>query len=126
MIKIIIAGGRDFTDAEAMIDALNGLESVLGDTSNWIIVAGMASGADITGYNLAVRSRVATIQMPAEWDKHPNKSAGFVRNGEMAAIADVLVAFWDGRSKGTEHMIKTMRKREKPVYVFKYLGDPHV
>ena len=38
----------------------------------------------------------------------------------MADTADVLIAFWDGKSKGTMHMINTMKQQHKPVFVFHY------
>ena len=44
-----------------------------------------------------------------DWDKY-GKSAGYIRNTEMAEAGDILVAFWDGKSKGTEHMINIMKK----------------
>jgi hypothetical protein len=41
---------------------------------------------------------------PANW-RQKGKQAGYLRNQEMAKKADALVAFWDGESKGTKHMI---------------------
>lgn len=42
--------------------------------------------------------------MPADWNKY-GKSAGYKRNEQMAIYADACLAFWDGKSKGTKHMI---------------------
>ena len=39
------------------------------------------------------------------------KKAGYLRNVDMAEYADALVAFWDGKSKGTGHMIDIVLKR---------------
>ena len=39
------------------------------------------------------------------------KAAGMVRNAEMAKCSDALIAFWDGESSGTRHMINFARKR---------------
>jgi hypothetical protein len=38
----------------------------------------------------------------------------------MAVYGDELLAFWDGRSPGTKHMIDTMTGLEKPVHVVKF------
>ena len=38
---------------------------------------------------------------------------------EMAKYADALIAFWDGKSKGTEYGIKYSQKKEIPVMVIK-------
>ena len=35
----------------------------------------------------------------------------------MAAIGDMLLAFWDGKSKGTQHMIDCMSRKKKKVIV---------
>jgi hypothetical protein len=45
---------------------------------------------------------------PAQWDTY-GRSAGYRRNEAMADAADSLIAFWDGRSKGTKHMIELAR-----------------
>lgn len=39
------------------------------------------------------------------------------RNKAMAEAAYVLVAFWDGKSRGTGNMINTMKKLGKPVKI---------
>lgn len=36
----------------------------------------------------------------------------------MAAIGDILLAFWDGKSKGTKHMIDSMQRKNKKVWIF--------
>ena len=39
----------------------------------------------------------------------------------MAEYADYLIAFWDGKSKGTNHMINIMKNINKHGSVFIYL-----
>jgi hypothetical protein len=56
---------------------------------------------------------------PAQWDKY-GKSAGFRRNEQMAKIADALIAFWDGKSHGTKHMIDIMNEKNLQVKVVEY------
>ena len=58
-------------------------------------------------------------EFPADWEFY-GKRAGFVRNKEMAALADVGLGFWDGKSKGTKHMIDEMKRLNKPLYVVRY------
>jgi hypothetical protein len=38
----------------------------------------------------------------------------------MAKVANGLIAFWDGKSHGTKHMIETMQKLNKPVRIIRY------
>jgi hypothetical protein len=56
---------------------------------------------------------------PADWNKF-GKSAGHVRNQAMADYADILLAFWDGKSTGTKSMIKKMNAQLKPAIVYLY------
>ena len=48
-------------------------------------------------------------QYPAMWDLF-GKKAGYMRNEEMAKIADASIIFWDGKSKGSKHMIEISKK----------------
>ena len=43
-----------------------------------------------------------------------------IRNAQMADYADILLAFWDGESKGTKHMINLAEKKDLDVYCFNY------
>jgi hypothetical protein len=57
-------------------------------------------------------------QFPADWNGIYKRSAGIIRNIEMAKYAHALLALWDGKSKGTEHMILEMHRQGKPVHVY--------
>jgi hypothetical protein len=57
--------------------------------------------------------------MPANWDEF-GKSAGYIRNAEMAKYADACVIFWDGISKGTKHMINLANKEGLKLKIIKY------
>ena len=59
--------------------------------------------------NSTPRSGIPIRYFPADWQTL-GKSAGYQRNTQMAQYADALVAFWDGRSKGTKHMIDTAQR----------------
>ena len=41
----------------------------------------------------------------------------------MGEFADAAILFWDGKSKGTAHMIKTMKLKKKPYIIFNYKGN---
>lgn len=58
-------------------------------------------------------------RFPAKWKEY-GKAAGFVRNSEMADYSDMLIAFWDGKSKGTKNMIDNAKKKKVKVKVVKY------
>jgi hypothetical protein len=54
---------------------------------------------------------------PADWERH-GKRAGIVRNLEMLdRRPDLVLAFWDGQSKGTKHTIDEAERRGIPVEI---------
>jgi hypothetical protein len=117
-LRVVIAGGRDFNNMELFNGAI---QLAFEDCAiNEIeLVCGMARGADTVGRNWALQNNLRIHEFPADWDKY-GKRAGFLRNEEMAKFAHVGILFWDGKSKGTGHMLDLMRKHNKPTYVFGY------
>ena len=102
MIKVIIAGGRNFDDFNKLCQVC---DEFLQDQNKVEIVSGAYKGADLLGERYAAKRNYPIKQFPADWRRY-GKSAGLKRNTEMAAYADALIAFWDGESKGTKHMIE--------------------
>ena len=124
-MKVIIAGGRDFTNVNVMATTLNNLQDVdhVIEIEKLTLICGMARGADLTAYKLFSEVGLPVKMYPADWDQY-GKSAGYIRNKQMADVADMLIAFWDGESRGTAHMIDTMKQQHKSVFVFNYEGTP--
>lgn len=117
-MNIIIAGGRDFNDYELLKQKLNNIISNL-NKNDITIISGLAKGADSLGLKYAEENNIKTIKCPANWDKY-GKSAGYKRNEDMANIANALIAFWDGKSKGTKHMIEIAKKRDIKIRIINY------
>lgn len=61
--------------------------------------------------------RIKLWEVPAEWHVH-GKSAGFKRNTDMAEMADNCLAIWDGKSRGTKHMIDECLRLGRSTHVF--------
>lgn len=112
-MKLCVAGSRNWTDYEFIEDELN----------NWLfthgiglIISGTASGADSWGECYAAKHNIPVKRMPADWKKY-GKKAGYIRNVEMAKLADEVIVFWDGKSKGTQNMIDICKRLGKPITV---------
>jgi hypothetical protein len=123
-MKTIIAGGRDFTHSEYLAQVLQFLslpitEVVSGGQKSYDDESGICYGADYLGEKWAQQNQIPVTQFPANWKDH-GKVAGPMRNEEMADYADFLIAFWDGKSRGTKNMIENMKRRKKPYTVFFY------
>ena len=116
MFKVIVAGGRDFTDYALMSSTLQHLLSGKRDVE---IVSGVARGADSLAVKFASESNIPVKRFPADWDNHGN-SAGYKRNVVMAEYADACVCFWDGKSKGTADMIRVANFYRLALRVIKY------
>lgn len=81
------------------------------------VVSGTARGVDRLGEWWAEEHHIPLIQFPPNWESY-GKGAGMVRNKEMAYYADALIAVWDGKSKGTKHMVDVMISLGKPVSLY--------
>lgn len=121
--RVIVAGGRDFNDYKLMKEKLDWLffASDEFDAVPIKIVSGMADGADILAIRYADEREMTKILFPANWNYH-RRMAGFLRNEDMLRIATHLVAFWNGQSHGTKHIIDIAREKGIPVWVFNYNG----
>lgn len=103
-MKTIIAGSRGFDK----YDVLRHFVTEYGLVTT--VISGGAKGADKLGERYAREHKIPLVICPANWDVH-GKRAGYIRNETMAELADALIAFWDGNSPGTKHMIDIATKR---------------
>ena len=103
--RVIVCGGRDFKDEELCYASL---DKLLNNIGNIEIVSGNASGADTFGEKYAEKNGFEVKIFKPDWKKY-GRAAGPIRNREMLeyALAEnaIVVAFWDGKSKGTKNMI---------------------
>ena len=98
-MRVIVCGSRRWRDRDMIADRLADLpvEST--------IVHGAAGGADTIAAQEAEKLGLLLDPHPAEWELY-GKRAGYLRNRKMAELgADLVIAFWDGRSRGTMHMV---------------------
>lgn len=108
MTKIIIAGSRTFNDYELVRKTMSALFGNISPSQMEIISGHCPSGADRLGEMFAERNGIRLTLFPADWDKH-GKAAGPIRNKQMSEYVSsdgYLVAFWDGKSRGTKNMIE--------------------
>ena len=117
--KVIIAGSRGFSDYKLLKEKCNEFLREKKKTHNIIIVSGGARGADKLGEKYAQDWDYDLEIYPANWNKY-GKSAGFKRNEQMAEVADGLIAFWNGESKGTKHMIDIANEKGLDVRIVNY------
>lgn len=118
MLKVIVAGSRGVNNYNLVSKTLTHMLSnhKMEDVE---IVSGGARGADTMGERFAEENGCNIKRFIPDWDGK-GKSAGYIRNWEMAKYADALVAFWDGRSNGTKNMIDLAKKEGLKLKVVMY------
>ena len=121
-----IAGGRDFDDFFSADEFIKKIfkESGVVKKRDIVIISGGAKGADKIAEDFSKKYELKNIIMNANWDLN-GKAAGHIRNKEMASKSlefgeRTLIAFWDGKSRGTKNMIENANKMKIDVKIFYY------
>jgi YspA, cpYpsA-related SLOG family len=110
--RVLVAGSRDFARMSLVAARLARFEP--GTT----IIHGDARGIDRAAATIAESLGLAVEAYPADWKRY-GRRAGIERNLRMLdeADPDYVLAFWDGKSRGTAHTIREATKRGIPVEV---------
>lgn len=124
LIRVIIAGSREFTDYGYLENKLDEILYGL-DYEDIEIVSGACRGVDQLGERYAIENSLPIKHFPANWDRD-GRGAGFKRNTQMAKYANMLIAFQVNESKGTQHMINTATAHKLRVAVFRPDGQDYV
>ncbi len=80
------------------------------------IVSGGAKGIDTDAENYAAEKGLKMTVFLPDYSKY-GRGAPIVRNKQIVDYADEVIAFWDGKSKGTASVIEYCRKKDKTVNV---------
>lgn len=109
-LRILVAGGRDFSDEDWMWRCLDSYK----DTCTSVI-SGTARGADVLGEKWAKEFGIPVERYPALWDKY-GRSAGHIRNQLMLdeGNPDLVIVFPGG--PGSESMVRKSRKKGVKVH----------
>jgi len=112
-MKVIIAGSRTITDRKLVEVAIKASGFTITE-----VVCGMARGVDTVGFNWAKDNNIPVKEFPANWNKY-GRSAGPIRNKEMADYAEALIAVMVPGSRGTKNMVETATKLGLKVHLMK-------
>ena len=116
MFSLIVAGSRSFADSDRLFADLDRLLALRLPEGVEIVCGGCPRGADAAAVAYARSRGLALRVFPAQW-AYFGRAAGPLRNEEMAAYGDALVAYWDGMSPGTKSMIRYARMYGRRVVV---------
>lgn len=116
-MKVAIVGSRHFAEPAQVIDYINSLPPRAS------IITGSASGVDAAATKAARAKGMSVQVMPASFEELSDASTAAARNQRLIDACDVLVAFWDGASKGTRATVERALDSGKEVHVFVMRGN---
>lgn len=106
-MKIAVIGSRTITRIDF---------AKIGAKPGDYIVSGGAKGVDTLAENWAVAHGFPVLRFLPDYERY-GKAAPHVRNSQIVEAADRIVAFWDGKSRGTKSTIEKAKKHGKEVYI---------
>ena len=109
MFSLAVVGSRSFDDYQLMeyeIDRIFKRKWLDDPERRMCIVSGGARGADQLAkrYVKEHNKEVHYVEHPPDWKLH-GKAAGKIRNVDIVKDSKMVLAFWDGKSKGTKHTL---------------------
>lgn len=114
---ILVCGSRDTSFLGSYDTARHAVEVRLRACTEEGVIHGGAPGIDRIAENVACELGMKVREFPANWSGLGRK-AGIIRNEQMLDTRPALVlAFWDGESRGTEHTIESARRRGLRLWV---------
>lgn len=108
-MKVAVIGSRSFNDYER-------LKSVLSLFPISVIVSGGAVGADSLGERYADENNIQKEILLPQWDLF-GKKAGLMRNTTIIENSEIVIAFWDQKSKGTRDSIGKANQMKKNTFI---------
>lgn len=106
-MKVAVIGSRGLTVAD--------LGKYLPDDTTEI-VSGGARGIDTCAKKYALSHNLKYTEFLPDYESFA-RSAPIIRNNEIIDYADIVLAFWDGKSRGTKYVIERCRKKGKQIKV---------
>lgn len=113
MIKIAIVGSRGFTKLHLVEEYIAHL-----DKNNTLIISGWdgvsrSNTVDKRATVVAFKYNIPVLNFPPEIGpdgRWISRYAGLARNTDIVNAADMVVAFWDGKSRGTRDTLTKAHK----------------
>lgn len=116
--RLAVVGSRSFCDYEMLSKVLDSKRNNIR-----VIVSGGARGADALVARYARQHNIALLELHPDWKTH-GRSAGLLRNTDIVAECDEMLAFWDGESRGTKDSIDKAKRAGKTVTIVHTVRSP--
>lgn len=118
-MRLAIVGSRGFTNYNLMLDIIR--YHFMGTTRipSLTIISGGARGADTLADEACNYFGLDIQIFYPNWEEE-GKSAGLNRNTQIVNACDMVLAFWDGKSRGTADTIEKAKRAKKPTFIVYY------
>ena len=120
---VAVIGSRTFTDRPRLFRDLDALREKLGE---FTLISGGAEGGDTFDREWARSRNVPFEEFLPDYAKHGGVRgrAEMIRNRQIANTTDLLIAYWNRKSRGTKATIEMAVKAGKQVYVHHFEESP--
>lgn len=115
MNKIAVIGSRGFSDFDFFREKLELIVSNLKGNIEYVS-GGCKSGGDVLIAHYCKENNFKLTEYFPDWESL-GKKAGIIRNQLIINDCTHLIAFWDGKSKGTKSSIDMCKKQDKPIRI---------
>lgn len=111
-MRFAIVGSRHFAAPNRVTEYVRSLPKGAS------VITGSASGVDAAVTKAAREVGMPVQVMAASFEELADAAKAAARNQRLVEACDVLVAFWDGNSKGTRATVERALDAGKEVHVF--------
>ena len=112
-MRIAVVGPRDFNRPEYLFKTL---DAHINNIQDIVIVLGNSKGSASIAKQYAIERRFQYLEFKADWKKF-GLGADLIRTSAIVETCDVLIAFWDEKSKSTQDAINKAKKLNKRLIV---------
>lgn len=109
-MKLAVIGPKDFTDYRKLSAILAAVKDIN------VIISGAAAGTDSLAGRFARENDIPLLEFPPNFKKFGSE-AKHERDRQIVDHCQQLIAFWDGKCKGTEYTISYARYKQIPVKI---------
>jgi predicted Rossmann fold nucleotide-binding protein DprA/Smf involved in DNA uptake len=114
-MKVAVIGSREITDQDLIFDVLKKYQIKE-------VISGGARGVDSIAEKFTKLNAIPVTIFKPDWKKF-GKAAGPIRNRTIIDNADIVVAFWDKKSRETLDATKCAIKIGKTVNVYQVVNN---
>lgn len=116
MLRVLVCGSRSLRVSALTVAEVVSLARLHGQVG--LLVSGGAPGVDRVVPEVAEMMGCPSVVVRPDYARYGGR-APLVRDREMVGMVDVVIALWDGRSRGTAYTVACARRAGVPFFLFR-------